>query len=512
MQRSPFTQKQKLYLILGITLTLVCFGVYYVATHGRLVVKNLGDKDITLTNLKGQGVVTDSSTIRSGGLVKSGEYVISNETEGYSRLARVTVKGWLNTTNIELEPLGTANLSRSAALTYENFFQADDQTLVSLTNLTNSASGYTVHRNDDAFGSRYTDVAFPDVLQAVGITKEGKLLGLDSQSRIQTYSFTSKSFTSLKSIEEEVNPKEHDDTHDDITPLSPTIKRSSDMAGDAAGVYVPRSSTLHLVNTKSQQTQKFTLPVGPNDSAVFDMTNTKYAYVETPVETGKLSNMTDDEERNRSFKATIRSFDGSERTTLTLGDAKDVSHIALSPSGDYLAVIKDSRLWVYKTNDNSVAIADLLRPTTQLFWNGSKLYRLTVEQGLSAFDTRTQQLIPVKMSGFGSLAYSVATPIGSKIYLSAFNKNQDSELADGYVIDLSNRDTKITEHLSKALPYSGDSYEITYLNNTIYIRSNYLARTANDPYLAQVRKEARAKVDELIDATILTQCQVVFVN
>lgn len=512
MQRTPFTQKQKLYLILAIILALAFFGLYYVATHGRIVVENLGSKDITLTNLNGHGEVTDNSTIRSGGFVKSGEYVISNESEGFSRLAHVTVKGWLRTTSIRLEPLGSANLSRSAALTYENFFQAEDQSLVSLTNLTNSASGYTVHRNDDAFGSGYTDVAFPDVLQAVSITKEGKLLGLDSQSRIQTYSFASKSFTPIKSIEEEVNPKEHDDTHDDITPLSPTIKRSSDMAGDVAGVYVPRSSTLHLVNTQSQQTQKFVLPIGPNDSAVFDTTNTKYAYVETPVETDKLSSTTDDEERNRAFRATIRTFDGSQRTTLTLGDAKDVSHIALSPTGDYLAVIKDSRLWVYKTSDNSVAIADLIRPTTQLFWNGSKLYRLTVEQGLSVFDTKTKQLVPIKMSGFGSLAYSVATPIGSKIYLSAFNKNQDSELADGYVIDLNNTDTKITEQLSKKLPYSGDSYEITYLNNTIYIRSSYLARTANDPYLAQVRKEARAKVDELIDATILAQCQVVFVN
>lgn len=512
MQRSPLTQKQTRYMILGIVLILACLGLYYIGTHGRLTVSNLGDKEITLTTLQGEGLVTDSSIIRSGAFVKSGEYVLSNKTEGYSRLARVTVRGWLANTTIELEPMKSANINRAAALTYENFFQADDQTLVSLTSLSNFASGYTIHKNDDAFGSEYTDVAFPSVLQTVGITKSGQLLGLDSESRIQTYSFGTKTFTPLKSIAEDVNPKEHNDSHDEESPLTPTIKRSSNTTSDVAGAYVPRSRSLHIVNSQSRQTQKVTLPLSPSDSATFDTTDKKYVYVESPIETEERSNDPHDEERNQTYKATVRTLDGNERTTVELGKAKDIADIALSPSGEYLAVIKDSRLWVYKTSDGSVAIADLLHPTTQLFWNDSKLYRMTVEQGLGVFDTATQQLVPIKMSGFGSLAYSIATPIGSKIYLSAFNKNEDSELADGYIIDLDSKDTQITEKLSKQLPYRSNSYEITYLNNTIYIRSSYLARTVNDPYLNQIRDEARAKVNELIDKTTLAQSHIVFTN
>lgn len=512
MQRSPFTQKQTRYLIVGAVFILVCLGLYYVATHGRLVVDNLGDKEITLTGLQDTGLATNSTVIGSGAFVKRGDYVISNETSGYARLAHVTVKGWLGTTTVELEPISDANINRVAALTYENFFQADDQTLVSLTNLSNFASGYTIHKNDDAFGNRYTDVAFPDNIRTVSITQNGQLLGIDSESRIQTYSFGSKTFTNIGSVDDDADPKEHTDAHDEESILTTSIKRSSTVTSDAAGVYVPRTRALSVVNSQTRQAKQFTLPLSPTDTAVFDTNDKRYAYVESPLDTEELSRTAEDEERNLTFKVTIRTLDGTERKTVELGEAKGVTDIALAPSGEYLAVIKDSRLWVYKTADNSIVMADLLHPTTQLFWNDSKLYRLTVEQGLGVFNTETKQLVPIKMSGFGSLAYSVATPMGSKIYLSAFNKNEDSELADGYIIDLDSRDTKITEQLSKQLPYNGDSYEITYLNNTIYIRSNYLARTVNDPYLAQIRAEARAKVDELINKDILAQCQVVFVN
>lgn len=506
------TAKRLHYIVVGVIFVILCVAIYYTGTHGRLVIKNAGDKDITIYTVGSNNENQPADKVRNGAFIKSADYMIKNDSDGYSRFAHATVKGWLQPTVVELEPIKSADLSRSAALTYENFFQSDNQTLISLTDLSGYASGYTEHKNGDAFGNAYTDISFPQPLRSVSVLKNGQIIGLNNQSTVQLYSFKTRSFADIATIASTVqnHDVEGEDTNASI--LTPVIKRSSDVTSEMAGLYRPNSLDFYIVNTASRQTNRFALSLKPTDNIVFDVTDKSFVYINTPIDTETTTNKARDEERNFTFKATMQTIKGEDETTINLGSAKNITDIALSSSGQYLAVIKDSHLWIYRVSDSSVVMADIFQPTTQLFWNKDNLYRLTVEQGLAVFNTKSQQLTPIKVSGYGDLSFSVATPLDSKVYLSAFNKHEDSELADGYVIDLAKNDTGTTEKLSKNLPYIGRGYDITYLDNTIYIRTKYVPTTANDPYTAQLKKQATDTLNSLFDSGTLTKSKVIYVN
>ena len=117
--------------------------------------------------------------------------------------------------------------------------------------------------------------------------------------------------------------------------------------------------------------------------------------------------------------------------------------------------------------------------------------------------------------GVSNLSFSEMTPLGSKIYLTAYDPENPSELPDGYEIDLAKKNDGITARLSSELPYKGNEYEISYLRDTIYIRTNYFPLSnspAEQQKLASIHKEAQDKVSELIDAATLKKLTVTFTN
>ena len=186
----------------------------------------------------------------------------------------------------------------------------------------------------------------------------------------------------------------------------------------------------------------------------------------------------------------------------------------MSPSGKFVAVLRDGELWVYEVSSKRVVMVHPFTITNRVFWNKNKLYSLSSDAGINVFDTNTLQLLPVGINSKDSLSFSDFTPFGSKLYVTAYNTKQDSKLPDGYVVDLDKSSDGVTEELAAKLPVENDNYDINYLESTIFVRINLYNRGAEDAaYLngvASIKAAAERKIRSLVRDDILKKCTIVY--
>jgi hypothetical protein len=498
MQNEPILQPhQKRLIILGIAVVCVGLLIYYVSTHGRLSLKNLDSKDISISRLTKNGTTEAPARTYNGAILATGDYVVRNDSDGLPRIAYITIPGWFQAGSITLKSVKNADIERGAALTYENFFRADSGDLVSVTNLLDIGAGYTIHPASDAFGGNYTDVPFgSQILSSPSITSEGSLIGINGSS-LQKYSFTSKSSSNLLSV-----PIKGDgDTDTDFT------QRSNSISDPINLLYSSSSHELYLVNTKTGTSEKEILPdISNRGNTVVDANKSYYAVIDSRAIVGTKEDSGED--TASSFRVELFAIPSNKKISVNIGNAKTVSVIAISPSGRYIAAIKDGNVWVYDTTTSHIVMTNPYQMTNQLLWSGDALYTISVDS-IAVFDISTKQITPLKTPS--TLKISKVTPIGSVLYVSAFSTLQDSKLPDGYVIDLNKQGDDITQKLAEKLPYTGKGYDINYLGKTIYIRATSYGESDNQ-VIQKLQEEARAKLGELIDPTTLKKCQITYVD
>ena len=489
--------------------------IYYLATHGRIVIENIAGDSYSLAKVNDtDSTFGDVETVKNGALISSGTYALKNDQNGIERLAYVTVPRWLGTVSVTFKSNPSAQTSRIAALTYENLFTADNGSLVSYSALRNYAAGYTVHANDDAFGGDYVDKEFESNLVSPTPTSTGQLIGLSTGS-LSRYSFVTQRLEPIRGVA--INAlRDGGESEEDITRI-PKIQRSSDANSGMIGIYQKTKETLDVVDETGKATN-YKIALKNERSLTFDINKNAWAIVETdtPINTTRPTSeeSVHEEETLLEYKAITYDVSNKKTDELPLGTGVAVTEIALSPTGKYLAAIKDGRLWVYDTASKRAVFAHPFTLTNRIFWRGDSLYSLSSENGLSTLTPQTEQMLGVDI-GIGSLSFSEMTPFGSKLYVTAYDPKNPSDLPDGYEIDLNKKNDGITARLASKLPYKGDEYEISYLRDTIYIRTNYFPLSnspAEQQKLASIRKKAQDKVSELIGTSTLKKLTVRFAN
>lgn len=511
-----FIDRKKI-TIIAIALAVALLGtlVYYVATHGRIVVENIASDSYSIAKINSASSTFESAEkVKNGALITSGTYTIKNDQNGLERLAYITVPGWLGTAQITLNPNQSAQTERIAALSYENVFTADNGSIVSYSALSNYAAGYTTHSTNDAFGGDYVDREFEVNLVSPVTTSTGQLIGLNTGS-LSRYSFATQKLTPVQGIT--VSPlRDGGESEEDITRI-PKIQRSSDTNSGIIGVYQKNKETLSTVDETGKATG-YEIAIKNERSITFDVNKSGWAIIETTTPINNIRPTSEEsvheEETLLEYKAITYDIRSKKTMEIPLGDGISVTEVAISPNGKYLATVKDGRLWVYEIASKRVVFAHPFTLTNRIFWNNESLYSLSSENGLSIFTPQSQQLLGVD-AGVGNLSFSDITPLGSKLYVTAYNPKSPSELPDGYTIDLNKKNDGITARLSSKLPYKGDEYEINYLHNTVYIRTNYFPLSnspAEQQKLASIRKEAQDKLSELIDASTLKKLTITFTN
>lgn len=511
-----FIDRKKITIaIIALAIALLGALIYYIATHGRIVVENIAGESYSIAKIDDtNSTFSEAVMVKNGALISSGTYTLKNDQNGLERLAYVMVPGWFGTAKVTLNPNQSAQTERIAALSYENIFTADNGSLVSYSALRSYAAGYTIHATNDAFGGDYIDKEFDSNLVSPVTTSTGQVIGLTSGS-LSRYSFASQKITPIQGVA--INTlRDGGESEEDITRI-PKIQRSSDTNSGVIGVYQKTKETLNIVDETGKATS-YEIAIKNERSIAFDVNKKAWAIIETTTPINNLRPTSEesvhDEETLLDYKAIIYDIDHKKTDQLSLGSGIAITEVAISPTGKYLAAIKDGRLWVYETASKQVMFMHPFTLMNRIFWSGESLYGLSSENGLSIFTPSFRQMLGVD-AGVSNLSFSDVTPIGSKLYVTAYNPKSPSELPDGYSIDLSKKSDGTTARLSSKLPFEGDGYEINYLRNTIYIRLNYFPSSnspAEQQKLASLRKEAQDKVAELIDNTTLKKLTVTFVN
>lgn len=479
--------------------TIICFGawlLYYLGTHGRIVVTNQVDDSITITPLNNPDDALIPTDISNGGLVKSGVYTALNADKGQVRLARVEVGGWLSATTITYGDIKTAHVARKAALTYENFLPIDDSSFASFTDIDGYASRYATHPADDPFGGKSDETTLAIDLTSPVVIPNGTVLGF-TENNLSSYTFTDKRYNPITPIETEVSP--------DVDTF-PVLSRSSDIDSSSAIVLEGEKNTIKIIDTANVTT--ISVPEVGSRGGMVDVNNAGWIYATNSSEIENKSGTNEDEETKLPYTITFGTKRSSSTTSIDIGRASYLSGVALSPDGKYVAASRDGYVWVYDTESKKPIIANPATNTTQLMWRGTKLYTLSADLGVMVFDTTTNQILPISLSASENLSFSKAIPIGNTLYVTAYTAQQDSKLPDGYMIDLMTPSDGLTEALVKKLPISTEEYDISYLNSTIYIRTRNV--TASPSEIEATKKAAQKRLEEAVPASIIQRCKVVY--
>jgi hypothetical protein len=501
--------QQKIRIILVGFIGLCLLGIiYYVATHGRVSVTNLGSDTVSIVKINKQSR-DDIVDVKNGSFLRSGEYVVRNQSAETDRMAFVEVKGWLRTTTVTYETVKAAQTSRVAGLTYENLFRSDTGALVSYSDLTDYTPGYTTHPVNDAFGARYSETPLEEELFSPVATNDGRILGYHEGS-LFSYSFKDQKLSPLGNGS--VSQPTREEAEADIT-LFPEIHRSSDMNSSAVGILQKTDKTLRVF--KGSTETRYPAPVKNTRATVFDVNDKGFVYIDAASDVPEDAAAEHEEEPIR-YTAKLYDFTSKQTRDVALADAIAVSHVALSPDGKYVASLHDGELWVYEVSSGRVVMANPFTPTNQLYWRGSKLYALTNETGLNVYDTASSQMVSLNIGASDKLSFTNVIPQGSKLYVTAYNTNQDSELPDGYVIDLEKADDGLTGILASKLPITGSSYDINYLGNTVFVRINYYPRNGNSPeaaaQLERLKNQAASRLKQEFGNKTLSRLTIVYQN
>lgn len=486
-----------------IVITLFAACIFYLATHGRVSVTNPSGNTLTAVKVLSDGAYSEPVQIKNGAFLSSGSYVIDNGSQSSRRLAHVDIARWLSTTSITYEKAVQAKTTKLASLTYENFFLSDAGIMTSFTDLNGSVIGYTQHPDNDAFGGSYTDTSFEDELISPVITKDGTMLGINQHStKLGTYSFKTKQFAEMSDVT--INAPGRVELEKDST-LEPKLQRSSDINSGAVGLYEKKSGSLRILE-QGENTRVINTKIHNDRSVVFDVNDVSWAIIEvSDLETDTTN--TKDEDITLGYKATIGYTGKTEAVSVPLGRGQTISSIALSPDGKHLAAIKDGTLWIYNVDSKKPVMVEPLSMTNKLLWNKDSLYTLTSDTGLNVFNTKSQQLISVDMPT-QSLSFTDVQPVGTSLYVTAYNEKDNSKLPNGFAIDLGAEASSVTAMLAKNLPYKTSQYSINYLGNTVYIRSEIFPR-ANDLESQKtqqaVRTAAEKKLRELLGEDVIKQ-------
>ncbi len=487
-------------IILLLTLTILSSLLYAAATHGRVSIKNLGSKSVYVTPIV-NGELGVTKEVSNESFLRSGTYVIRNNLSGFPRSITVSVPRWWQTTSVTYQPAPNFNLTRTAALTYENYFRVNDKP-ISFASVDDTTTTYTVHSDTDAFGGKYTDVRLPEPLTQTITTSSGDLLGIRSRT-VKKYSFATGSFTDILPI--------------DWNSEHILLQRSSNTDSDVIALYQPASGRFDAITAKNNQSKQLGDILSAEDKysvVAIDANETTYAFVSTKRESASHD---DSEEGHHlyTYSAYVSPINAAAKKQFSLGQAAELTAIAVSPSGKFLAALKDGAVWVYNTNSGAIEFAGPFQDAEQILWRGDVLYSVSPQKGISIYDTKTRELVPVRIARAGDLTLSKITAVNSKLYVTAFSKNYESDLPDGYELEPVKESDGITGKLSTILPYKGEEYEISYLRNTVYIRVNYFPlqnSVAEQQKLASIRKEAQDKIPQLIDAETLRKLTIAFAN
>lgn len=502
--------KAKLRTALIMFCSLLLVGLLYtVITHGRISITNLGDTTIEIIKLDGaeRGDIVE---VKNGAFLKSGSYIIRNTASGVDRMAQVTIPRWLQAAQLTYQQPQTAKTSRLAGLTYENFFKADSGSLVSFTDLSEYTPGYTIHPADDVFGGKYSDVGMAEALFSPVNTRDGKLVGFHD-TELLTYSFATRQFTPFG--DGRIAYPGREAIEEDVT-LIPKLKRSSDLASNRVVIYEKSAKKLRMIDG-TNKTEAYDVTIANPRSVTFDGNAKGFAFVNTSTDITTDAEK-DEEDNDLTYEATIYHTDTKQTMQVDVGSAKVVADIALSPSGGMVATIKDGELWVYEVSSGDVVMANPFTNINRLYWKGTTLYALSNDSGMNVYDSGTRQLLSMDLGDDDDIVFSNFIPVGDRLYATAYNTKQDSQLPDGYGIDLDTKSDGITESLARQLPYRDDDLEINYLGNTIYVRINYYPRNGNSTEaqqeLATLKSRANDKLKEMFGTELLKKTTVRFIN
>ncbi len=476
-------------IVIAVVIAILVPVLYYFATHGRLNITNPGDKQVSLVSIEGNET-SQEQAVSNGSLVTSGTYIVRNDQNGTLRLANISVPGWLRSASVTFMDTKTAQMDRVASLTYDNFIPADNGSLVSFTSLGNRAPGFKAHVTDDAFGGKSADSRFASDILSPTPTSDGKLLGI-YQADISTYSFVTGQFQKIATAP----IADTEGTDEDLA-----LQRSSGTTSSRVGYSQAETGKLTVINTANNSTETVNLPDG--HTKVFDVNDNGWANVTSKNPEGEAS-----EDTFASYQLVVGKFGSNDTKTLDIGANRNVDSVALSPDSKYAGVVKNDQLWVYDIENSSVVMVNPFTAAQQMFWNGDKLYSLTVDSGVTVFDSTQKQISAITVSNPEGLSFSSMTPVGSKLYVTAFNTKHASRLADGFVIDLEKNSDGITNQLAKSLPIEKQGYKANYLGNKIYVRVNDYGLTADA--VARIKLKATDDLKKALGDTY-GKCEVVF--
>lgn len=491
-------------VLLSVLVVIISLLVFYVATHGRVYLSNQGDEMVSIVKIRNDQTLEPLKDIKNGAILGSGLYMIQNNSDGSQRVAHIKVPRWLQRVSVTYQNSPTASVQRSAALTYENYFNTEQGELLSFTDLNDYISGYTTHSPTDAFGGKYKDIPLERDIYSPVVSSKGTVIGL-TEGEISEYSPSSKQYTQLMQVETE------NETATGVT-SDIKIQRSSNVESDVIGLYEGAKKQLTILGgIKKTQTYK-DVDVGTLN-IIYDITDKGWVSVRNTASAEKTIDVKDEEKKNL-YKLSVYSRSSETPKVLDIGQVSSVGAVALAPDMKHVAVEKDSQLWVYETETGKVVMMNAFTNTNKLFWYNAKLYSLSTDLGISVFNPESKQLVSVGLGGNGTLSFSNITPVGTKLFFTAFEKNGSSKLPDGYILDLMGKKSNIAEDLAKKLPYSTNQYDINYLHTTIYIRINYYNRSGDTPEtlakIESIKSEAKEKLESLVSKETLANTSVVF--
>lgn len=479
-------------IMIGFVVAVIILIVYGIASHGRLSISNIGDEELQIVNIS-KNSLGDETTIKNGAIVKSGLYAVRNDKSSDFRLANVTVPGWLQSVEVTYSSQKHAQIDRAAALTYENFLQTNSGKLISFTNTDGALQEYSEHNTGDAFGGKTTNHQLYGSLSSPVTTNDGNVIGVGMDGELSTYSFDTGITTTIPLDKTLV-------MGDDTTG---NLFRSKDSSSTSIGVYTSTDNTVSLFTGNGKRVDK-TLSGNSHYTGNFDINNTDWAYITSD---GKLNENDDNEVR--SFFINISPYDKDSLVKIDIGSARAVNEIAISPDSKHVAVIKNDQLWVYAVSSKKVVFVDMFTNPNQLFWNKNNLYSVSVEGGIIRFNTDTMQSSNVLDNSSDKLNFTNILPLGSKIFLTAYTKNNDSNLPDGYIVDLNKEDNGLTAKLSAVLPTKGSDYEASFLGSTIYIRPiTYPSDETPEAYnerLENIKKKVISDLEKELGKDVVAQ-------
>jgi len=453
----------KLLKRIGIALIiLICLGVvYFIATHGSLkIVSGKPIANIIINNASNQS--DRFSTTDDNHFLPSHTYGVSVTLEdGSSYTTQVLVKGWLQTTTVDVassteyrvEKLATNSLSHLVAKGASLYTHRDSTGPLAKLDLTNP---FADNQHIDALDGPLSSV----VSLASGHILALRAIDVDSEKNRQLVIIDPESnLTTVVASELTDSKKLYKSSGQSVTLFDTSDQSLTRYTFQPSGA-LANTNRLGTINEKPVAKEQ--------DQPIIDISEGGYA-----VAIGSDNADHSDDESAAKTKTSVVIYDnnGKKKSEAVIPDnAPTIRSLNLSPDGSRLCVLIGDETRTFDTGSGNQLFSIPLALTNYLWSENNVVYAKTTLGGiyrLSIDRQVAQSVLGGKDLNITALSYID----GSYIYFTGFSTHTTSQTnPDAYRLDLKKPAEDIDKKILAALPYETPEYSINVIGSTIFIK------------------------------------------